>query len=93
MKFSQTAKTCNLLRGISGKKRYKSRGSERKQAGVKLAVLLNRGESERSFHSFSNALTPFSCASLLFKMNVSEDCAADSSTINDYAKCEVRGII
>lgn len=93
MKFSQTAKTSNLLRGISGKKRYKACGSEREKADVKFAVLPSRGESERSFHCFSNALLPFSCVSLLFKMNVSEDCAADSSTINDYAKCEVCGII
>lgn len=93
VKFSQTTKICNLSRGITGKKRYTARGSEKEKAGVKLAVLPSRGDSERSFHCLSNALSPFSCALLLCKMIVSEDCAADSSTINDCAKCEVCGII
>lgn len=93
MKFSQTNKICNLSQGITGKKRYKARRSETEKAGVKLAILPSGGESERSFHCFSNALLPFSVAMLLFKMIVSEDCAFDSSTINDCAKCEMCGSI
>lgn len=34
----------------------------------------------------------FSCASLLFKMNVSEDCDANSSTVAVNLKCEVHSI-
>lgn len=36
---------------------------------------------------------PFLCALLFFKMNMLENCAAGFSTITDYAKYKVCGVI